>query len=78
MARSRTRVLNSSLAAVSGLPVADFDQDADLRTSMDVVADETTAGDFVNGEARNNDVFAELGDFGFDHFANGVGSAPIF
>ena len=50
----------------------DFKQHANLRAGVNVVADKTTAGHFVDGEARDNDVFAELGDFGFDHFADSV------
>ncbi len=55
-----------------GLAGTDFDDDADLRTGVDVVADYAIARDFINGEARDNDVFAELGDLGFDQLADGV------
>ena len=67
---SRTSCLNSSLAVVSGLARADFDQHADLRAGVDVSGDESVAGNFDARVTGDLDVLANLrhdGDaVGFD------------
>ena len=48
-----------------------FEQDSNLRAGMNVVADQSIAGDFVRRQSGRCDVFPELGDFAFDDFADG-------